>query len=218
MAFIYANSKELAESLIQEAECYETECIGIQADISNVNEINEAVTQIFKRWNRIDILVNNAGMTCDKPIIMMTDEEWDSVIKVNLYGVFNITRRCSYYMMRQKYGRIINISSVSGLTGMKGQVNYSSSKAAIIGFTKALAKEVAKYGISVNCVAPGGVDTDMINELKKSKKDDLIGDVPMGRFCRAEEVAMLVGYLSDKEACPEYLTGVVINLDGGLGI
>lgn len=218
VAFMYRSRTDLADEIKIEAVKYNSEVLAYQLDISATEAVNQTITQIYNTWGRIDVLVNNAGITRDKSLAGMNFNEWDDVMKVNLYGLFNVSRRCIFYMLKQRFGRVINVSSISGITGIKGQVNYSCSKAAMIGFTKALAKEVAKYGISVNCIAPGGVDTDMVNSLNEAEKSKLFDDIPMGRLCRPNEVAMLIGYLADKELCPEYLTGTVITLDGGLGL
>jgi len=161
----------------------------------------------------IDVLVNNAGITKDKPLFAMQDTDWSDVLQTNLNGVFYLTRRIATDMLKKKKGRIINLSSVSGIHGLPGQTNYSASKAGIIGFTKALAKEAGPYGVTANVVAPGGVVTPMLDKLTPQAKETLLQTVPLRRFCAPEEVARVVFFLA--EGAPDYLNGSVIVLDGG---
>lgn len=218
VAYTYKENKELARQIDETARDKCQVAKGYQVDICNQIAVKQMIKEITDEWGKIDILINNAGITKDKSLAMMSYEEWDSVIKTNLYGVYNLTRECIYPMLRFKEGRIINISSTSGINGMKGQCNYSSSKAAMIGFTKSLAKEVAHFGVTVNCIAPGGVETDMTRKMSEAERKKLLEGVPMERLCMPEEVAKIVLFLADKELCPQYLTGVTIPLDGGLGL
>lgn len=171
--------------------------------------------EVLAEEKAIDVLVNNAGITRDKPLFSMQDTDWTDVLQTNLSGVFHLTRRFVLDMLKKKKGRIINISSISGIHGLPGQTNYSASKAGIIGFTKALAKEAGPYGVTANVVAPGGVATPMIEKLEPQVKAALLKNVPLGRFCEPEEVARVVLFLA--EDAPDYLNGSVIVLDGGAG-
>ena len=218
VAFTYCKQTEKADELVREAKSQGRRAFAFEMDIKNQQSIKPTLDAIYDKLGHIDVLVNNVGITCDKSLVLMQDKEWDDVIKVNLYGTFYLTRYCILHMLKKKAGRIVNISSVSGITGIKGQVNYSSSKAALIGFTRSLAKEVAAYGISVNCVAPAGVSTEMISKMKDSDVDALINMSPMKRLCTPHEVAQLVSYLADSSHCPPFLTGTVIPLDGGMGL
>jgi len=170
---------------------------------------------LLKEEGGIEVLVNNAGITKDKPLFSMKKDDWDDVLRTNLSGVFHLTRVFALDMMKKKKGRVINLSSISGIHGLPGQTNYSASKAGIIGFTKAMAKEAGPFGVTANVVAPGGVTTPMIEKLTPQAKESLLSTVPMRRFCEPEEVAKVVMFLA--EGAPDYLTGSVIVLDGGMG-
>ena len=172
------------------------------------------IKQIISEFEKIDVLVNNAGITRDMLLMRMKESDFTDVIDVNLVGTFNITKNVIPYMMKQKNGRIINISSVVGITGNAGQTNYSASKAGIIGFTKSLAKEVGSRNILVNAVAPGFIQTDMTNILKDEIKQELIKNIPLKRFGNATDVANVVKFLASEES--SYITGQVINIDGGM--
>ena len=172
------------------------------------------IKQIISEFGKIDVLVNNAGITRDMLLMRMKESDFTDVIDVNLVGTFNITKNVIPYMMKQKNGRIINISSVVGITGNAGQTNYSASKAGIIGFTKSLAKEVGSRNILVNAVAPGFIQTDMTNILKDEIKQELIKNIPLKRFGNATDVANVVKFLASEES--SYITGQVINIDGGM--
>ncbi|HUO57682.1 MAG TPA: 3-oxoacyl-ACP reductase FabG [bacterium] len=179
----------------------------------------EACERFFKEVlaeeKTIDALVNNAGITRDKPLFSMRDSDWSEVMETNLTGVFHMTRRFAFDMMKKKKGRVVNISSVSGIHGLPGQTNYSASKAGIIGFTKALAKEAGPFGVTANVVAPGGVLTPMMDSMTSQAKEALLQTVPLRRFCEPGEVAKVVLFLA--EEAPDYLNGSVIVLDGGAG-
>lgn len=209
----YASNRQAA----QEAKAL-VEAKGVQADllpfdVSSPTDIEEAL----EGWKEthpddfIAVLVNNAGIRRDNMLVLMQDEEWDDVMATTLNGFFHITRRVLKDMVRKRAGRIVNIASVSGLTGLPGQANYSASRAALIGATKALAKEVAARKITVNAVAPGYIDTDMTHDLNQ---DSLKGQIPAGRFGTPEEVAYAVGFLVSERA--SYITGDVISVNGGL--
>ncbi len=218
IAFIYFNSEKEAEEVIKEGENLLGTIRAYKADIRNKQQVKAVVAAVIEEWGAIDIVVNNAGIRKDKTLAFMAAEDWNEVLETNIGGPFNLTQAAIYYMLKKRSGRIINISSVSGISGIAGQTNYSSSKAALIGFTKALAKEVAKYGIAVNAVAPGGVETDMLRGLTDKEKEKLISTVPAGRLCRVDEVTSVVLFLADSDCAPDYLTGTTIPLDGGMGL
>jgi 3-oxoacyl-[acyl-carrier protein] reductase len=183
-------------------------------DITNTNETQTVCEEAASELGHIDILVNNAGITRDKLLIRMSEEEWDAVIAVNLKGAFNTTRVLARIMAKQRQGKIINISSVVGLTGNFGQSNYAASKAGLIGLTKAVAKELAGRSINVNCVAPGFVETEMTNQLTDEQRNALLSIVPLKRPSKPVEIANLVSFLASDKA--NYITGQVICIDGGM--
>ncbi|MBI2251199.1 MAG: 3-oxoacyl-[acyl-carrier-protein] reductase [Armatimonadetes bacterium] len=207
----------LHEETLKEVAC-EIEILGrrvktIIADVSKAQGVDE----LFKaslEFGKIDILVNNAGIAKDNLIIRMKEEEWDKVLEINLKSAFLCTRAAAKFMLKQKSGRIINITSVIGLIGNIGQVNYSASKAGLVGFTKSIAKELASRGITVNAVAPGFIQTDMTEKLPENIKKELISKIPLGFLGVAEDVANLVLFLSSPAS--RYITGQVINVDGGM--
>jgi len=216
IAFNYLKNKDEAEKLKKTIIDNNGEAFAIQADISNFEETKKMINEILNKYETIDILINNAGKNLDNPLLKMPLGDWLEVINTNLNGLFNVTRNCIFTMMKNKTGRIINISSISGMQGLPGQTNYSASKAGIIGFTKALAKEVAPYGILVNAVAPSGVNTDMIKSMTEEAKKSLLSVIPIKRFCEPEEVANVVSYLATES--PVYLNGSVIVMDGASGV
>ena len=190
--------------------------VGVAGDISRREDAERVVETARERFGRLDILVNNAGITRDGLLLRMKDEDWDRVIEVNLRGAFVMTRAASKVMVRQKGGRIINMSSAAGAMGNAGQANYSASKAGLIGFTKAAARELSHWGILVNAIAPGLIETDMAAALPAAARDALLAQVPLARVGTTREVAEVVGFLAGDGAT--YITGQVIHVNGGLYI
>ena len=210
----YRNSVEAVQEVVKEIEALGVKALAVQCDISNFSDVESMIKQSMAEFGSIDILVNNAGITKDGLLMRMKEEEFDSVIDINLKGAFNCTRHVSAIMLKQRSGRIINISSVSGLTGNAGQVNYSSAKAGIVGMTKAVAKELASRGVTCNAVAPGYIQTDMTEGLSDKVKETIMNNIPLKRLGSAEDVASTVAFLASEEA--SYITGQVINVDGGM--
>ena len=211
VAFTYAQNKAMADEIANGDTI-----VGFQTDATNFEQAKELVKQVKDKWGAVDILVNNAGITRDKLAAMMSEKDWDDVLDTNLKGVFNVTKPVIGIMIRQRRGVVLNITSISGIVGMPGQLNYSSSKAGVIGFTKALAKELAKAQIRVNALAPGFVETDMTAVLKEEYKAKALEQVPLGRFAKVEDIAEVALFLLSDKA--NYITGQVLQVDGGLAI
>ena len=212
----YNGSKDKAEETVSEIKAAGGDAVSYKCNVSDFEECQQMITAIIKEYKHIDILVNNAGITRDGLIMKMSEDDYDAVLDTNLKGTFNTIRHMSRYFLKQKSGRIINISSVSGILGNAGQANYSASKAGVIGLTKAVARELASRGITVNAVAPGFVDTDMTDALSDSAKENLISQIPLGRTGKPQDIANAVLFLASDAA--GYITGQVLSLDGGIAI
>jgi 3-oxoacyl-[acyl-carrier protein] reductase len=209
----YASSSAAAEAVVKEITEAGGQAIAIQADVSKSDQVDALVNAVTEKFTRVDILVNNAGITRDTLLLRLKPEDWQAVIDLNLTGVFLCTRAVSKIMLKQRSGRIINITSVAGQIGNPGQSNYSAAKAGVIGFTKSVAKELATRGITVNAVAPGFIATDMTSDLNNT--EDILKYIPLGRFGQPEEVAGMVRFLAADPAAT-YITGQVFNVDGGM--
>lgn len=209
----YASSSAAAEAVVAEIIAAGGQAIAIQADVSKSDQVDALVNAVIEKFSRVDILVNNAGITRDTLLLRLKPEDWQAVIDLNLTGVFLCTRAISKIMLKQRSGRIINITSVAGQIGNPGQSNYSAAKAGVIGFTKSVAKELATRGITVNAVAPGFIATDMTSNLNNT--EDILKYIPLGRFGQPEEVAGMVRFLAADPAAA-YITGQVFNVDGGM--
>lgn len=190
------------------------DAISVKGDISKLIDVENLVSLAKEKFGSIDIMVNNAGITKDTLILRMKEEDFDTVIDVNLKGVFNCLKTITPIMVRQKHGKIINLSSIVGISGNAGQVNYSASKAGVIGMTKSLAKEIGSRGINVNAVAPGFIETDMTNVLGEKYKDEIMRNIPLKKLGNPEDVANVVAFLASKDS--DYITGQVIHVDGGM--
>jgi 3-oxoacyl-[acyl-carrier protein] reductase len=208
----YANSSQAAEAVVAEIAGMGSEAIALQADVSKPDQVDALINAVMDKWGRMDVLVNNAGIARDTLLLRMKLEDWQAVIDLNLTGVFLCTKAVSKVMLKQRSGRIINLTSVVGEMGNAGQSNYSAAKAGVIGFTKTIAKEFAPRGITVNAVAPGFIATDMTADIKG---DDILKFIPLGRYGQPEEVAGLIRFLA-ADAAAAYITGQVINVDGGM--
>ncbi|WP_199248944.1 3-oxoacyl-[acyl-carrier-protein] reductase [[Phormidium] sp. ETS-05] len=213
VAVNYATSSSAADAVVAEITAAGGEACAIGANVSQPDQVDNLIAAVTNKWGQIDVLVNNAGITRDTLLLRMKLEDWQAVIDLNLTGVFLCCRAVSKIMLKQKSGRIVNITSVSGLMGNPGQANYSAAKAGVIGFTKTLAKEFASRGITVNAVAPGFIATDMTKDLKGA--EEVLKFIPLGRFGQAEEVAGMVRFLAADPAAA-YITGQVMNVDGGM--
>ena len=210
----YREQNDLLSSLQEEIESKNVEFLSVQGDVSKYEDAERMIKEIIDKFARIDVLVNNAGITKDTLIMRMQKEDFENVVNVNLVGTFNITKNVVPYMMKQRDGRIINLSSVVGISGNAGQANYAASKAGIIGFTKSLAKEVGSRNILVNAVAPGFIETQMTEVLKPEIKEEIIKTIPLRRTGKTRDVANVVKFLASEDS--SYITGQVIQIDGGM--
>lgn len=210
----YAGSEAAASDVVQRIKELGRESFMVKADVSSAQEVEEMFKQALEAFGRIDILVNNAGITRDNLIMRMKEEEFDQVIATNLKGVFNCVKSATRPMMKQRSGRIINISSVVGALGNPGQANYVAAKAGVIGMTKAAAKELASRGITVNCVAPGFIESDMTDKLPEDMRGQLLQQIPLARMGQPEDIARAVRFLASDDA--SYMTGQTIHVDGGM--
>lgn len=216
IVFTYNKSSAESEKLAEELKQNKVEAIALRADVRDYEQCRKVIERAIEKFHKIDILINNAGITRDKALLMMLNEDWHDVIETNLGGVYNMSRAAITTLLKQKSGSIINMSSVSGLIGLPRQTNYSASKAGIIGFTKALAKEVAAFGVRVNVVCPGFIDTDMVSALKEDARQQILNLIPAKRLGKAEEVAEVCVFLASSKSA--YITGETIKIDGGLAI
>lgn len=210
----YRSSEEDAIKLKKEIESYGSKALIVKGDVTESTYAKELVNKCKEVLGSIDVLINNAGITKDGLIMRMKDEDFSSVIDTNLKGTFYCSREASIFMIKQRHGKIINMSSVIGITGNAGQVNYSASKAGVIGLTKSLAKELGGRGITVNAIAPGFIETDMTSQLSNNMKDFIKTNLPLKRLGMVEDVANLVVFLASSKS--DYITGQVINVDGGM--
>ena len=210
----YHTSEDAAKGVVQAITAKGGEAVLVEADISQAGLAEAAVNRVIEQWQGIDILVNNAGINRDRLLLRMTPEDWDQVLNVDLRGAFLCTKYAMPHLIRQRQGRIVNISSVVGLSGNPGQANYAAAKAGLIGFTKAVAREVASRNVTVNALAPGFVNTGMAEGLSDETRQQILGRIPMGRFGTPEDVAEAVAFLCGEGA--GYITGQVLTIDGGL--
>lgn len=214
IALNYRTENDELEELKKEIEKNNVKVLTVQGDVSNFQDCEKIVKETIEMFGKIDVLVNNAGITKDMLLARMKEEDFKQVIDVNLVGTFNVTKNVISHMMKARSGRIINLSSVVGISGNAGQSNYAASKAGIIGFTKSLAKEVASRNILVNAIAPGFIQTNMTDVLKEEVKEEIAKSIPLKRMGTAEDVANLVKFLASEGS--SYITGQVINVDGGM--
>jgi len=209
-----ADMTPVSDDVLREIEEYGTKCLAFQLDVTDVESVDSVVKKIIDETGGIQILVNNAGITQDNLFMRMKPEQWSQVIDVNLNGVFHVTKAVIRTMVKQHSGRIINISSVVGFSGNPGQVNYSSTKSGLIGFTKSLSREVGTRGITVNAVAPGFINTAMTQALNESQQQAILSQIPLGRMGEAEDIANAVAFLASEES--SYITGTVLHVNGGM--
>ncbi|WP_099188098.1 3-oxoacyl-[acyl-carrier-protein] reductase [Tepidibacter mesophilus] len=214
IAINYTSREESAIEVKKEIEDMGVRCFIVKCDVSNFEDSQNMVNEVINEYSKIDILVNNAGITKDGLLMKMKEEDFDKVISVNLKGVFNCTKAVTRSMMKQKYGKIINMASVVGIMGNAGQANYCASKAGVIGFTKSTARELASRNITINAIAPGFIESDMTNVLKDEVRESYENGIPMKKMGQTEDVANVAAFLaSDMSA---YVTGQTINVDGGM--
>lgn len=212
----FAREREAAEQVVREITGSGASAIAIQVDVTDYQQVQGAISQTVERFGRLTGIINNAAIVRDRTLMMMTPSDWEDVIRTNLTGTFNTCKAAIVTLLKQRYGRIVNISSVAGVRGIQGQINYSASKAGMLGLTRSLAKEVAPFGITVNAIAPGYIDAGMAAGLPTNRKEEVAAQIPMHRFGTANEIASAVAFLlSDRAA---YITGHVLVIDGGLSL
>jgi len=216
VAFNYSKSDDLAKELVKEVEALGVKAMAKKADVADFESAKDMIKEVKDEFGQIDYLVNNAGITRDKLLALMKENDWDDVININLKSVYNFSKAVIMTMIKQKSGNILNITSVSGIAGVAGQANYSASKAGMIGFTKALAKEVGKAKINVNAIACGFIETDMTSELPEEYKQKMIDMTALKRFGTTNDVAKTARFLLSDDA--KYITGQVLSIDGGLAL
>ncbi|ARC83366.1 3-oxoacyl-[acyl-carrier-protein] reductase [Clostridium argentinense CDC 2741] len=214
IVFSFKNSINKADELVKEIEALGVKAKAVQGDIAKLKDAEELIRICKENFGSVDVLVNNAGVTKDNLVMRMKEEDFDTVIDTNLKGTFNTIKHATPIMMKQRSGKIINISSVVGVVGNAGQANYSASKAGVIGLTKSVAKELGSRGINVNAIAPGFIETDMTEVLKDNIKENLLNNIPLKKLGSSEDVANLVVFLASEQS--KYITGQVINVDGGM--
>jgi len=214
VAFVYNNSEEIANKFVSEMSEKGARVFAIKCDVSSFEQTQNAVKEAITKLGGLDILINNAGITKDNLLLRMSEEEFDRVISVNLKSVYNFSKAVLKPMIQQKWGRIVNITSIVGLIGNAGQANYAASKSGMIGFTKSLAKEIASRGITVNAIAPGFIETEMTHKLNEKQREVLLNNIPLKRLGRPEDIAKAVRFLCSENA--SYITGQVISVDGGM--
>ncbi len=210
----YNGNKEKAEEVMAECKKFGVDAITVKANVADFKESEELIKKSVETFGRVDVLVNNSGITRDNLLLRMKEEDFDSVIDVNLKGTFNTIKNVTRQMMKQKSGSIINMSSVVGISGNAGQANYAASKAGVIGLTKSVAKELASRGIRVNAIAPGFIETDMTEELNEKTKEEILNNIPLHDTGKSEDVANLAIFLASDKS--RYITGQVIHVDGGM--
>jgi 3-oxoacyl-[acyl-carrier protein] reductase len=214
VAVNFSGNREKAEAVAEQCRQLGVEALAVQADVGNADSVKQMIDTVMEAFGSIDILVNNAGITRDTLIMRMKEEDFDAVINTNLKGVFNCSKAVTRPMMKQRYGRIINISSVVGVLGNAGQANYVASKAGVIGLTKSLARELANRNIRVNAVAPGFIGTEMTDELTEETKKALLNQIPLAELGKPEDVARVVAFLASDASA--YMTGQTLHVDGGM--
>lgn len=214
VAFVYRSSKESADAIVSDLAGQNLEVMAIQGDVASKDDAEKAVAEVVEKWGRLDILVNNAGIIKDGLLATMEKEDWQAVIDTNLTGVYNFAQSVMRQMMSQRYGRIVNISSVAAEFGNQGQVNYAASKGGIQGLTRCLATEVGRRNITVNAVAPGFIETDMTLAVRNAAEDEIKKRISVRRLGKPEDIANAVVFLASEEA--GYITGHILTVDGGL--
>ncbi|MTT32307.1 3-oxoacyl-[acyl-carrier-protein] reductase [Terrilactibacillus sp. BCM23-1] len=210
----YAGNQALAEKVVEEVKSYGVKASLYQCNVADTKAVQDMIKSVVDSYGRLDILVNNAGITRDTLLMRMKEDDWDSVLNINLKGVFNTTKAVTRQMMKQKSGRIINVSSVVGIIGNPGQANYVAAKAGVIGLTKSAARELAPRNITVNAIAPGFISTDMTEDLPEEIKEQMKKQIPLNYFGEPEDVAAVVKFLASEDS--RYMTGQILNIDGGM--